>query len=54
MIVLWEENFGDFDNDMVLSLTILTLSTLENASKFYFAVTYLECVSGGNLNLVMS
>ena len=35
-------DFGDFDDYMVVSLTILTLSDLENASKFSFAVTYLE------------
>ena len=40
-------DFGAFDEYMVVSLKIWTLSALENASKFYFAVEYLECVSGG-------
>ena len=40
-------DFGDFDDDMVVSLTRLTLSSVENASKLFFSVAYLECVSGG-------
>ena len=47
-------DFGAFDDDMVVSLTIWTLSDLENASNFTFAVIYLEWVSGGRRNLVMS
>ena len=46
-------DFGAFDDDMMLSLTIWALSYPENASRFSFAVTYLECMSGGERNLVM-
>ena len=42
-----------FNDGMVVSLTISTLSTLENSSKVSFAVTYLECVSSGRINLLM-
>ena len=44
-------NFGAFDEEMVVSLTRRTLSALENASKFSFAMEYLGCVSGGKINL---
>ena len=47
-------HFDAFDDEMVVSLTRWTLSALENYSEFSFAVTYLECVSGGRRNLVMS
>ena len=40
-------DFGVFDDDMVVSLTRLTLSDVENASKISFSMAYLECVSGG-------
>ena len=43
-----------FDDEMVVSLTRLNMSALDNALKFYFAVAYLECVSGGRKILVMS
>ena len=46
-------DFDVFDEDMEVSLTICTLSALGNASKFSFAVAYLECVSGGRRNLEM-
>ena len=46
-------DFDVFDEDMEVSLTICTLSALENASKFSFAVAYLGCVSGGRINLDM-
>ena len=47
-------DFGAFDDEILVSLTILTISALENASKFSFAVTYFKRVSGGRINLVMS
>ena len=47
-------DFGAFDDEIVVSLTTLTLSALENASKFSFAVTYFKRVSGGRINLVIS
>ena len=37
----------DFDDEMVVSLTRLTMSALDNSSKVSFAVAYLECVSVG-------
>ena len=43
--------FGDFDEDMVVSLTILNMSDIENDSKFYFAVAYSGCLSDGRMNL---
>ena len=46
--------FGAFDEEMVVSLTRLTLTALENTPKFSFAVAYLECVSGGKRNLRIS
>ena len=39
--------FGVFDEEMVLYLTILTLSALDNASYFYSALGNLVCMSGG-------
>ena len=44
-------NFGAFDEEMVLSLKILTLSSIEYASWFSFDVENLVCVSGGRINL---
>ena len=46
-------DFGFFDEEIVVSLTRLTLSALENASKFYFSVAYLGCMYGGRRNLDM-
>ena len=46
-------DFVDFADDMVVSLTRLTPSDLDNALKLSFAVAYLECVSGGRVNLVI-
>ena len=46
-------DFGDFDEEMVVSLTRWTLSALENASNFSFSVANLGCVSGGRRNLDM-
>ena len=45
--------FGGFDEDMVVSLTRLTLSAIENASKFSFSVEYLEYLSVGRITLEM-
>ena len=47
-------DFGDFDYDMMVYLTIWIMSALDNASKFSFDMIYLELVSGGRRNLVMS
>ena len=47
-------DFGAFGDEMVVYLTRLTLSALENASKLSFAMTYLEYVSCGRKKLVMS
>ena len=46
-------DFGASDEEMVVYLTRLTLSALENASNFYFAVAYLGCVSSGRISLEM-
>ena len=46
-------NFGDFDEDLVLSLTRWTLSDINNASYFYSGVENLGCVSDGRRNLQM-
>ena len=35
-------DFGAFDDEMVLYLTRLTLSALDNSTNFSFDVTYLE------------
>ena len=37
----------------MISLTILTLSGLENATNVSFSVVYLECMSSGKRNLEM-
>ena len=47
-------NYGVIDEEMVASLIKLTLSDLDNASNFPFAVVYVECVSCGRRDLVMS
>ena len=47
-------DFGTFDEEILVSLTRLTLSALDNASKFSFAVAYLECLYGGRRNIVIS
>ena len=46
-------NFGAFDEDMVVYLIGLSLSALENSSKFSCDVAYLGCVYGGRINLEM-
>ena len=43
-------DFGAFDEDIVVSLTKLTLSAVNNDSYFSFAVAYLGYVSGGRTN----
>ena len=43
-------NVGAFDEEMVIYLTIWTLSALENVSYFSFDVSNLGCVSGGRIN----
>ena len=48
MSLTWD--FGDFDEDIVVSLTKLTLSAVNNDSYFSFAVAYLGYVSGGRTN----
>ena len=45
--------FDAFDEEMVVYLTIWTMSDIENPSKVSFAVVYLECVSGGRKNIEM-
>ena len=45
-------DFVTFDDEMVVYLTRLTLSAVENSSRFFFAVAYLKYVSGGRRNLV--
>ena len=39
--------FGAFDEEMVLSLTRWTMSALENASYFYFAMKFLGYLADG-------
>ena len=46
-------NFGDIYEDMLLSLTRLTMSALEYDSWLYFAVVNLGFVSGGRRSLEM-
>ena len=47
-------DFGAFDDEMAVYLTRWTLSSLENSSKFSFAVMYFELLSCWRRNLVMS
>ena len=44
-------DFGAFDEDIVVYLTIWTLSAIESSSLFSFSMEYLGCVSGGRRNL---
>ena len=52
-VMILTHDFGDFYEGMVISLTIWTLSVLENASTFSFAVPYLESLSRGRKSLDM-